>query len=206
MLDRLAEAHGLERKKGWPIRSLGVYCEVFAVPEDIDLATLIERLRSDPRVDLAQPMNLFETLGGYDDPYLDLQPAVVELGIERAHRLATGKGVRIAVIDSAVDAEHPELRGQVRIQRDLVTARRRPARAEVHGTAVAGIIASAANNREGIVGIAPDVELASLRACWSHPDLADGGARCSSFTLAQALDVAIEIDAALINLSLSGPD
>src|SRR5690606_19374023 len=122
------------------------------------------------RVDLAQPMNVFGTLGSrYDDPYADLQPAALELGIEEAHTLATGKGVRVAVIDSAVDAEHPELEGRVRISRDVVDPRRRAAAGEVHGTAVAGIIASAANNRQGILGIAPDVEVAGLRACWSAP-------------------------------------
>lgn len=213
VLDQLAKEHGIERKEGWPIRSLDVYCEVFVVPEGRDVDDVIERLSADPRVDLAQPMNVFGTLGSrYDDPYADLQPAALELGIEEAHTLATGKGVRVAVIDSAVDAEHPELEGRVRISRDVVDPRRRAAAGEVHGTAVAGIIASAANNRQGIFGIAPDVEVAALRACWSAPPGAPsdaafdrGRALCSSFTLAQALEIAIAIRADVINLSLTGP-
>lgn len=205
VLDQLAKEHGIERKEGWPIRSLHVYCEVFVVPAGRDVDDVLERLRADPRVDLAQPMNLFRTLGSrYDDPYAALQPAALDLGVEQAHTLATGKGVQVAVIDSGIDSKHPELAGRVVFSRDVVEPRRRGAAAEVHGTAVAGVIASAANNREGIVGVAPDVEIAALRACWPAPS-DPGRALCSSFTLAQALEVAIAIRADVINLSLAGP-
>src|SRR5690606_16474316 len=205
VLDQLAREHGLERKEGWPIRSLDVYCEVFVVPEGRDIEDVVERLQADSRVDLAQRMYLFQTLGSrYDDPSADLQPGAGGLGVEQAHTLATGKGVRVAVIDSGIDGEHPELAGRVAFARDVVQPRRRGATGEVHGTAVAGVIASAANNRQGIFGIAPDVEIAALRACWPAPsDL--GRARCSSFTLAQALEIAIEIRSDVINLSLAGP-
>src|SRR5690606_31715568 len=104
LLDQIAKEHGLTRKEGWPIRSLAVYCEVLVVPEGRDVADAVARLSADPRVGLAQRMHLFETLAGYDDPLADLQPAALDLGIEAAHRLATGKGVRVAVIDSAVDS------------------------------------------------------------------------------------------------------
>lgn len=203
LLDELAKEHGLTRKEGWPIRSLSVYCEVLVVPEGRDVADVVERLSADPRVGLAQRMHLFETLGGYDDPLADLQPAALDLGIEAAHRLATGKGVRVAVIDSAVDSDHPELHGRVELRRDLVEPKRRDA-ADVHGTAIAGIIASAANNHEGIVGVAPDARIDALRACWPHP--ADPSrARCSSFTLAKALEIALGERPDVINLSLTGP-
>ena len=205
VLDQLANEHGIERKEGWPIRSLDVYCEVFVVPEGADVDVMIERLLADPRVDLAQPMNVFEALARrYDDPLADLQSGALALGVEQAHRLATGKGVLVAVIDSAVDAAHPDLKGRVNIARDLVEPRRKSTSGEVHGTAVAGVIASAIDNKEGIIGVAPDVGIASLRACWPHPAEA-GGARCSSFTLAQALEVAIALEPGIINLSVAGP-
>lgn len=205
VLEQLARDYGIERKEGWPIRSLDVYCEVFVVPEGIEVSALVERLLTDPRVDLAQPMHVFQTLGStYDDPYADLQPAAAELGVERAHRLATGKGVVVALVDTGVDASHPDLKGRVGIERDLVGSGRGPAHAEVHGTAVAGVIASAINNHEGIIGVAPDVNIASLRACW--PDAkAPAAAFCSSFTLARALETAIALRPDVINMSLSGP-
>lgn len=204
ILTQLAREHGLQRVDGWAIQSLDVYCEVYTVPEGQDVAELIEALRADPRVDLAQRMNTFSTQAGkYDDPYIDLQSAATLLEVEEAHTLATGRGVSIAIIDSAIDAGHPDLRGRVRVTRNLVPGRP-VGSGELHGTAIAGIIASVANNNEGIVGVAPDVDIAALRACWAvaAERLA---ARCSSFSLAQALEVAIALDPQVINLSVAGP-
>jgi hypothetical protein len=203
ILNQLARVHGLTRVDGWPIASLDVYCGVFAVSEGSDVDALIEALADDPRVELVQRMNTFETLvSRYDDTYADLQDSVLQLEIEPAHRLATGKGVTVAVIDSRIDERHPDLRGHVATNRDLVGGRSKSG--EIHGTAVAGIIASTANNTEGIVGIAPDVAIAALRACWAI-DIGASTARCSTFSLAQALEVAIALQAQIINLSLAGP-
>lgn len=204
-LDALAAEHGIERLEGWPIRSLGVYCEVFYVPDDLAVERVIDALMSDARIDLVQRMNVFETLATrYDDPYADLQRSMPQLGLEQAHELATGKGVTVAVIDSAVDASHPDLRGHVRVAYDLVADGLALRDGEVHGTAVAGIIASSAGNSEGIVGIAPDVEIAALRACWPTSP-GSSAAQCSSFSLARAFEVALELAPQVINLSLAGP-
>jgi subtilisin family serine protease len=206
VLTQLAHEHDLERVEGWAIDSLDVYCEVLTVPQGRDVAVVLAALNSDPRVDLAQRMNLFSTqTAKYDDPYLDLQSAASAMEVERAHALATGRGVSIAIIDSAVDGDHPDLRGRVRLARNLVAEHPAARGGEVHGTAIAGIIASAVNNHEGIIGVAPDVSIAALRACWAVGD--DGlAAQCSSFTLAQALEVALGLQPNVINLSLAGPD
>jgi len=74
--------------------------------------------------------------------------------------------------------------------------------AEVHGTAVAGIIAAQADNHVGIVGVAPLARLLALRACWQ---VAPSDTRCSSLTLALALSAALEHHAQIVNLSLGGP-
>ncbi len=204
-LTQLAREHGLTRVDGWPIASLDVYCEVLEVPPGASVDDVLARLASDPRVDLAQRMNAFRTLARrYDDPYADLQSSVTLLELERAHEIATGKGVTVAVVDSAVDTRHPELDGRVRFARDLVAERPVLRRAEIHGTAVAGVIASSANNAEGIVGVAPDVTIAALRACWAASD-DDALAECSSFTLARALEAVLAIEPAVLNLSLTGP-
>jgi hypothetical protein len=204
-LNQLAREHRLARVEGWPIRSLAVYCEVFEVPQGISIDETIARIAADPRVDLVQRMNLFETENTrYDDPYVDFQSAAAQLGIEQAHLLATGRNVLIAIIDSAVDSSHPDLRGRVSITRNLVDARESSRGGEVHGTAVAGVIASAVNNSEGIIGVAPDASIAALRACWP---VATGSpsARCSTFSLARALEVALTLGPKVINMSLAGP-
>ena len=203
-LDQLAREHGLIRIDGWLIASLDAYCEVFAVAPGVDIDRLLKTLNEDPRVELAQRMNVFETrLGLYDDPYADLQESVLDLEIESAHALSTGRGVTVAVIDSGIDAKHPDLRGRVGTSRNFVAARAGE-HGEIHGTAVAGIIASQVNNSVGIVGVAPNAEVVALRACWAVAAEAPT-ARCSSFSLALALETAINLQAQVINMSLTGP-
>jgi subtilisin family serine protease len=68
---------------------------------------------------------------------------------------------------------------------------------------VAGLIAAAANNGVGIVGVAPDVRLMAYKACWQ--DSASSAGRCNSFTIAQAIADALAAKAQVINLSLVGP-
>jgi len=206
ILTQLAHEHGLRRVEGWPIQSLDVYCEVLVVPSGRDVAAVIDDLSRDPRIDLAQRMNMFRTQAArYDDPYLDLQSAAAAMEVEQAHALATGRGVSIAIIDSAIDADHPDLRGRVRLARNLAAEHPQPRGGEIHGTAIAGIIASAVNNHEGIIGVAPDVSIAALRACWAIA-AGDLAAQCSSFSLARALEMALMLRPDVINLSLAGPD
>ena len=108
----------------------------------------------------------------------------------------------MAAIDSGVEVDHPDLRGRIVLARNFVDTRE--AVAELHGTAVAGIIGARADNSVGIVGVAPDAQLMALRACWQRP-ADESAAVCSSFTLAKALQFAIDNGAKVINLSLGGP-
>jgi subtilisin family serine protease len=203
-LNDIARKHGLTRVDGWLIASLDAYCEVFDVAPGVDVDRLLAALNEDPRIELAQRMNVFETqLGVYDDPYADLQESVLDLEIASAHELATGRGVTVAVIDSGIDARHPDLHGRVATSRNFVAAPRSE-RGEIHGTAIAGIIASQVNNKEGIVGVAPNAKVVALRACWA---VAAGAptAHCSTFSLALALEAAMDLQAQVINMSLTGP-
>ena len=78
--------------------------------------------------------------------------------------------------------------------------------AENHGTNVAGIIGAKPGNGIGLVGIAPGARLMALRACREVPrQQTSGQTLCNSIALARAIQFAIENDADVINLSLSGP-
>jgi subtilisin len=155
-----------------------------------------------------QPLNLFYTLAdappASNDPYLDLQPGLKVMQISESHRWATGKGVRVAVIDTGMDTRHADLKDRVVGIRNFVDRNEAAFNADVHGTAVAGVIAATANNGIGLVGVAPEAEVLGLKACWESA-AAQNGAHCSSFTLAKALNFAIDQDVDVINLSLGGP-
>lgn len=142
----------------------------------------------------------------YNDPYVNLQRGFVDTGAAQAHRFSTGAGVRIAVVDTGAALHHPDLLGRIVATRDLVGEPAGRFESDRHGTEVAGVIAAVGNNREGIVGIAPQAGLELFKACWARPAPAtDAGARCNSFTLAKALGGVLESDARIVNLSLGGP-
>jgi hypothetical protein len=184
----------------WPMPALGVVCFVMEAPEGLPLQPLIEKMSLDTRVESVQVVNTFHVLA-HDDPLYRLQPTATLWHLDELHRVATGRNVRVAAIDSGVELDHPDLRGRVLLARNFVDGRE--AVAELHGTAVAGIIGARADNGVGIVGVAPDAQLMALRACWQRRD--ESAAVCSSFTLAKALQFAIDNGAKVINLSLGGP-
>jgi subtilisin family serine protease len=156
-------------------------------------------LSGDPRVEWAQAMNLFRPLA-HDDPLFTLQPAAAGWRLAELHGAATGREVRVAVIDSGVQLDHPDLAAQIASSLNAVA--NQPYRAEVHGTAVAGIIAARADNQVGIAGIAPHARLLALRSCWQE---SAAESFCTTLSLALALHAAIDRDARIINLSLGGP-
>ena len=196
----LARAHRLDLVTDWALPLLGVDCFVLTVPDDgrppEDVAQALAR---DPRVDWAQPMNEFRTRG-HDDPLYPLQPVAQAWHLDELHEIATGRNVRVAVVDSRVDRHHPDLEGQVVLEQDFVDGHGELP--EDHGTAVAGIIAARADNGAGILGVAPNARLLALRACWQH---SSQSTVCTSLGLAMALHFAITHGAEVINLSLSGP-
>lgn len=203
----LAAAHKLREVASWPIGLLGVHCVVFELPGDTTREDVLMRLRRDPRVESAQPYHSFRTLGSAartgNDPYRPLQRNLDVMNVTGAHAWSRGEGVKIAVIDTGIDATHPDLAGRVARQTDFVSDARGVA-GDRHGTAVAGIIAATGNNQQGIMGIAPAVRLYGMRACWPEPG--DGAsASCSTLTLAKALAAAIEARVEVVNLSLVGP-
>ena len=217
---KLARSHGLQRGEGWPIRALGLYCVVLDVPDGREVAVVIRDLELDPRVESVQRLQRFRVLGGLSkaapsrsdgatrvaspsDPYSEMQHSLTDMKVWDAHRWSGGRGVTVAVVDTGVDQNHVDLKQGVRVSKDFVD--RRADAAELHGTAVAGVIGARAGNGVGTVGVAPESRLMVLRACWEEEsDQASAGV-CDSFTLAKALAFVVDERPDVLNLSLAGP-
>jgi len=108
------------------------------------------------------------------------------------------------VVDTGVDVNHPALRGHIARTANFVEGGETSFSRDRHGTAVAGIIGARSPEGEGILGIAPDAEIVAAKACW-YADRRTAKALCSSWTLAKAIDFAINAGTQVLNLSLSGP-
>jgi hypothetical protein len=204
-LRRLASDYDLTAVVAWPIRVLQVDCAVFRIAAGATREDVLRRLAGDSRVQLAQPMNGFSSSTSvYNDPYLAVQSGFRSIDAAGAQQWSRGERVRVAVIDTGVDAAHPDFGGRVVVQRNFVDHDAAQFEQDRHGTAVAGIISASANNKLGIVGIAPEVQIVALKACWQLA-ADDDAARCNSLTIAQALAGALEERAQVVNLSLTGP-
>ncbi|MFL6599778.1 MAG: S8 family serine peptidase [Steroidobacteraceae bacterium] len=214
---RVAATYSLRQVVSWPIKALGVHCVVYEIPDSRSVAEVLTTLTKDPRVTLAQPLQEFHTLTSdtaYNDPLYGLQTNLVALDISAAHQRSQGAGIKVALIDTGVDRAHPDLRERISGTRSFVTTNfltptaagpTPPTAASYrHGTAMAGLIAAVANNKLGIVGIAPLARIEVFEACWQLKPNSDA-AVCNTFTLAQALAAALEARIPLINLSIAGP-
>jgi subtilisin family serine protease len=216
----LAAQYRLTQVAAWTVGSLDdTPCVIYQTAPGADVRQVLRRLGADPQVSVAQPVQRFRVLAappsplpsgqtpnksGYNDPYADLQRDVAELSLSAVHRVATGKGVKVGIVDTGLEVDHPDLRGRIAGIANYVESGERSFTSDVHGTAVAGILAAAANNQVGIVGVAPEALLYAFKACWQEPP-ASRQAVCDSYTLARAVDAALGQGVQVLNLSLSGP-
>jgi subtilisin family serine protease len=120
------------------------------------------------------------------------------IGLPSAWDQTKGANVTVAVLDTGVDAAHPDLQGAVLPGYDLTGSPAGTDDSKGHGSAVAGIIAARTNNHQGVAGI-----------CWSCSILpvkvlADDG-EGSVDDVAQGIVKATDAGARVINLSLGGP-
>ena len=133
------------------------------------------------------------------DQVRDEQWQLDKLGARVAWRTSTGRGVTVAVIDSGVDGSHPDLAGRVLPGIDLVSPDGAAEPDPVgHGTTVAGLIAGRNDDRQGVVGLAPDARILPVRVLDEENRYDD------ALIVAQGVRWAVDNGAQVINLSLGG--
>lgn len=159
------------------------------------VAEVIAQLETSSAVVYAQPNYVYE-LAQAAKSASDLQYAFDRMKFGGLHERTKGEGVKVAVIDTGVEKDHPGFaNAEIRIVdvsdggADRVTA---------HGTAMAGIIGSSG----AVAGIAPEAELIAI-AAFSADD--DGNVTGNSWTIAKAADAAFDEKARIVNMSFAGP-
>lgn len=204
-LEHLKSEYGLTRVANWPLATIDVFCVVFEIEDSDERDSVVEALRLEQGIETAQVVQAFSSQSDtYNDPYLSIQHGIYEIQAIPSHQWSRGSGVKIAVIDTGIDHEHPDLRSNIESTSNFVDNNKEMFRSDTHGTAVAGLIAADTDNATGMVGIAPDASILAIKACWQLAKIEDG-ARCNSLTLAKALNYSIQQDVDIINLSLTGP-
>jgi serine protease len=121
------------------------------------------------------------------------------LDLTDAWTYANGSGITVAVIDSGVDAHHPDLEGQVLPGLDLVDSKGNGDKDAVgHGTTVSGIIAGRNDDSTGVVGIAPKAKILPIRVLDEENRYDD------ALVVARGLRWAVDHGARVVNMSLGG--
>jgi len=201
----LAAGPGLTLDEAYPLRSTDDGLLIFSHPDPAaDLVAIVATLAADDRVLLAQLDYEFDTTDGMDETadYGALVYGPALIGADRLQERADGTGIRVAVIDTGVDGGHPDFGKRVIEQID---ATGEGLSADLHGTALAGVIAAAPGDGFGVSGVAPGVDLLGIKACQPE-DSSSLAAVCWSSTLAKGIDFAIRREAQVMNLSVAGPE
>ena len=199
-IDQVARRYGVTRlgSQSFPLIDLTLYR--WRINGRRSVADTIGAIENERLVVSAQPNYLFtlqETAAVKASPNSSgdaAQYVLRKLQIEQAHRVATGKNISIAVIDSEIDAKHPDLAGAIAKAFDALGGDETP---QSHGTAMAGAIAAHGK----LSGIALGPQLLAARAF----DNTTGGAKATSFAIYKSLQWAADNGARVINMSFAGP-
>ena len=147
--------------------------------------------------------------GSGDDPLYSRLWHLERAKFPAAWARTTGQGVIVAVIDSGVDPEHPDLKANLRPLIDEVAAFDRTdiigdesfagRDGHGHGTHVCGLVAAVRNNGLGVVGGAPGATILPIKVTANDGETDDAA-------IAKGITDAVDQGARVLNLSIGGPD
>jgi subtilisin family serine protease len=194
--DALARRHGLRRIASQNFPLIDATIGLFQITDGRSYAASSGDFATDGSVRSVQPNYRYflqdqKTAPVEGDP---AQYVLAKMRLPQAHTLAKGTGVKVAVIDSAIDTRHRELAGSVIDSYDAIGSSEGP---HVHGTGIAGAIA--AHSR--LMGSAPAAQLLAIRAFSGTTN----GAQSNSWIILKSLDYAFQKEARIINMSFAGP-
>ncbi len=194
--DELARRHGLERIGSQNFPLIGGTIGLFRIVDRRAVDTVRRELAADGSVRSVQ-LNFVHFLQQAKKPATEgdaAQYAVTQLRLPQAHALVRGMNVTIAVIDSGIDAKHPELANSVADSFDALGSSEGP---HTHGTGIAGAIVAHAR----LMGSAPEARLLAIRAFGKGSK----GPESTSYVILRGLNYAAEHGAQIINMSFAGP-
>jgi subtilisin family serine protease len=162
------------------------------IPDRRTVAAVVAELEGDAAVQSAQPNYLYslQQAGVNVGP---VQYEIAKLRLREAHALAKGHGIVVAVVDSGVDAGHPDLAGSIAGAFDAITVKL-AGPLNKHGTSIAGLIAAHGT----LLGSAPAARILAVKV---FGPTGNG----NTFDVLKGLDYAAANGARIINMSFTGP-
>ncbi|MGE5707033.1 MAG: S8 family peptidase [Bacteroidota bacterium] len=173
--------------------------QVISVPR-ADLEKTLKSLSQDKAVQYAQPCSVVKAMQeAPNDPLFTQQYAPRVTKAVEAWPVSRGGGVSIAIVDTGIDPEHPDLKRKLKPGFNALDQGSDVRDENGHGTHCAGIAAASTNNGVGIAGIAPDASILPVKALGRSGQGSDA-------TVAEGIVWAADHGASIISLSLGTPD
>ncbi|NMH75183.1 S8 family serine peptidase [Bacillus sp. RO2] len=167
--------------------------DVVKVNAKSNLPQTLQAYEKMKKVSSVTPSVMYRKLGTGDPKIMDMYH-IEQLEVLKAQGLVGDNSVKVAVIDSGLDQNHPELKNRIVDSVNIVDPMRQPV-PDLHGTHVAGIIAAEKGNGVGGIGINPSAELLAI-------DVFNGDMGAFDFSVAEGIIYAVDNGAQVINMSL----
>lgn len=165
---------------------------VVKVPHGLERA-MTDRLSRNPHIEFAELDQLIAP-AATNDPYYGSAWHLTKIGADNAWSAATGKGVKIAILDTGVDASHPDLKDRMVPGYNFYDNNTDTRDVHGHGTGVAGAAAATLNNATGVAAVAGQAWIMPVR-------IADANAYAYWSTVAKGLTWAADQGARVANIS-----
>jgi subtilisin family serine protease len=194
-----SEAEDIVERAGAEAEPIAGTDTVEATAAEPEIPEVAAELTAEPDVEAVEPNRVRSaSLVPNDANYASQHPYLTTIGVPTAWDVAnTGAATVVAVLDTGVDRDHPDLAPNLVAGHDIVNADADPSDDNGHGTEVAGVVGAATGNGAGIAGVAWNARIMPIKVL---------GADGTGFDadIASGITWATDNGADIINLSLGG--
>ncbi|MFV9510424.1 S8 family peptidase [Tepidibacillus sp. LV47] len=167
--------------------------------ENVNVSEWLKKWIDDPNIEYMQPNLTVRISQVPNDLFYPKQTYLKRIHMEKAWEQVTkNSNITIAILDTGVDLEHPDLKPNLVDGINLLDKKAKPQDDNGHGTNVAGIVAAVGNNSIGIAGILWRAKLMPVKVL-------DKKGEGDSFLVGQGIRYAVDHGADIILLSLGEP-
>ncbi len=188
-LGKIVGPHGGKASK---LAQNGLY--LIELPGNASERAIAARLAPNPHLKFVELDQLVEGTGAANDPYFGSAWHLGRIGAPAVWDHTQGAGVTIAILDTGIDANHPDLAGRLVPGWNFVDNNSNTSDVHGHGTGVAGAAAATTNNGTGVASVAGQARIMPVR-------IADAKAYAYWSTIAQGITWAADKGAKVINIS-----
>ena len=174
----------------------GLEVHVVELPANANEDAVAKALARNPHVKFAEVDRILSATGVTNDPILPQEWQISRIGAPTAWTTSTGAGIVVAVLDSGVQSNHPDLQANLVPGWNIYNNNNLTDDVNGHGTAVAGTIAAIGNNGIGVVGVAYRAKIMPVR-------ISDATCNTTLSLIASGLTWAADHGADIANISYS---